>query len=89
MNTKLAHLRDFAEHARRVCLATMDCRSARAAAMANIYFTALHAYRVELRRVRMKEKIVVQAGRYKASDYNEGVTDWRHGAYLTPEGESK
>lgn len=89
MNTKLADLEEFMETARQVCLGAMDCRSVYAAEMANIYFTALHDYRVELRRQRMKEKIVMQAGKYQASDYNEGLTDWRHGAVITPKGESK
>ncbi len=55
MNTKLARLREFAETARVVCLLAMDQRSIRATEMTNIYFKALHAYRVELRRVRKQE----------------------------------
>lgn len=54
MNTKLAHLEEFAETARQVCLDAMDRRSIYADEMGNIYFKALHAYRVELRRARKK-----------------------------------
>ena len=52
MNTKLDRLKEFADTARQVCLAAMDVRSSHATDMANIYLKALHAYRVELRRVR-------------------------------------
>ena len=52
MNEKLEELRYDAEITRQVCLEAMDRRYLCAAEMANIYFTALHDYRMELRRVR-------------------------------------
>ena len=54
MNKKLEELRDDAEITRQVCLEAMDRRYLCADDMVNLHFKALHAYRVELRRVRKK-----------------------------------
>jgi len=78
LNIKLVRLRDDAEIARQVCIESMDRRSIYTSEMSNIYFKALYAYRVELRRVRTKEKNIMQMGE------NAGKA-WRHGAVITRE----
>lgn len=52
---ELGRMKEYVAISRKVLLTAMDARSMHVSLLANIYHEALHAYRVELRRVRSKE----------------------------------